>query len=414
MLRVNELKDRDPRAWSRLLAQDPDTKGPIVTAVEQESISVPRSGTRYFLSLAGHPEPITLLAKKTNAAEALFYRDISPHLKSFTPNCWFSYIEGNNSWIVLDEAYDDWPPEKWTATEVEGILERMSLLHASYWDREQDLIKVGISFNLEQRAANAESEPSKRPEKSPEDDAQLVMNDRRIGSKGEPGLLLSEHALRVSGHLAPVFTSAASGLEALRSVGGWPGVLEEQELSALADLLDDPLPMLFPLRQLPKTLLHGDPTPKYWRLSMFGDYRLVNWENISIGPAVYDLVAFIDRFDGFSITNGDWRRPDNWPISEETIEDSYILAMGRELGARFNATTFRQAIPAARCLYVLTNWLPMIDSWFRQTSFDREIWQKQNQMSDDELAAEWFEEMAYLKPYLSRVFNRWLMAYRSL
>jgi hypothetical protein len=88
--------------------------------------------------------------------------------------------------------------------------------------------------------------------------------------------------------------------------------------------------------------------------------------------------------------------------------------MGRELGARFNATTFRQAIPAARCLYVLTNWLPMIDTWFRQTSIDREIWLKQNQMSDDELAAEWFEEVAYLKPYLSRVFNRWLMAYRSL
>lgn len=414
MLRVNGLKDRDPRAWSRLLDQVPDTRGPIVTAVEQESISAPGLGTRYFLSLAGYPEPITLLAKETNAAEARFYRDISPLLQSFTPHCWFSHVEGDDSWIVLDEAYDDWPPGKWTATEVEGILERMSSLHASYWDREHDLIDLGISLNLEQRAANAATSISKQADKDPEDDAQPVMNDRRIGSRGEPELLLSEHALRVSGHLAPVFTNAASGLETLQSVGGWPGVLEEQELSAMADLLDDPLPMLFPLRQLPKTLLHGDPSPKHWRLSMFGDYRLVNWEKISVGPAVYDLVVFIDRFDGFSITNGDWRRPENWPVSEETMEDSYILAMGRELGARFNATTFRQAIPAARCLYVITNWLPMIDTWFRQLPCDHEIWLKQNQMSDDELAADGFDEMANLRPYLSRVFKRLMIAYRSL
>lgn len=414
MIRVNELKDRDPRAWSRLLGQDPGTRGPIVTAVEQESISVPSSGTRYFLSLAGHPEPITLLAKETNEAEAHFYREISPLLEYFTPHCWFSHIAGDNSWVVLDEAYDDWPPAKWGATEVEGILDRMSLLHASYWNREEDLLEVGISLGFEQKAAEIAAAISRRTDKSSEDDAQLALDDRRIGSKGETDLLLSDHALRVSGPLAPVLTNAASGLEALQSAGGWPGVIEEQELTALADLIDDPLPMLFPLRQLPKTLLHGDLSPKNWRVSMFGDYRLINWEKISVGPAVYDLVLFIDRFDGFSILDAEWRRPDNWPVTEETMEDSYILAMGRELGRRFNATTFRQAIPAARCLYVLTYWLPMIDTWFRQIPFDHEIWLNQNQLSDEELAAEGFGEMVHLRPYMSKVFKRWMIAYRSL
>ena len=315
---------------------------------------------------------------------------------------------------MIDEAYDDWTPGKWSATEVEGILERMSLLHASYWGREHDLIDLGITLNLEQRTANAPASVSKKGDKTPENDAQLAINDQRIGSKGGSGRLLSEHALHVSGHLAPALTNAASGLEKLKSAGGWPGVVEEQELSALTDLLDDPLPMLFPLRELPKTLLHGDPSPKHWRLSMFGDYRLINWEKLSIGPAVYDLVVFIDRFDGFSFTNGNWRRPENWPVSEETMEDSYILAMGRELGAQFNATTFRQAIPAARCLYVITNLLPMMEYWFQQLPCDHEIWLKQKQLSDDELAADGFEEMANLRPYLARVFNRWMLAYRSL
>jgi hypothetical protein len=414
MIRVNELKDRDPRAWSHLLAQDPDTKGPIVTAVEQEPISIPSPGTRYFLSLAGHPEPITLLAKETNAAEARFYRDISPFLESFTPNCWFSHVAGDNGWIVVDEAYDDWPPEKWTPTDVDGILERMTLLHASYWNREQDLLEMGVSLNFEQKAAIVASEISRRSNESFLGDPQPEANDRRIGPKGEPDSLVSDHALRVSGHLAPVLTNAASGLEAIQSVGGWPGILDEQELSALADLIDDPLPMLFPLRQLPKTLLHGVPSPSNWRLSMFGDYRLINWEKISVGPAVCDLVQFIDRFDGFSVIDVDWRRPDNWPVTEETMEDSYILAMGRELGTKFNATTFRQAIPAARCLYVLTNWLPMIDTWFRQLPCEKEIWLNQNQMSDDELAAEGFGEMVNLRPYMSRIFDRWMTAYRSL
>jgi hypothetical protein len=165
---------------------------------------------------------------------------------------------------------------------------------------------------------------------------------------------------------------------------------------------------------LTKTLLHGDPSPKHWRLNLFGNYRLVNWEKISVGPAVYDLVVFIDRFDRFSITNGDLHRPDNWPLSEETMEDTYILAMGQELGARFNATTFRQAIPAARCFYVITNWLPKFNSWFRQSSYEDKFWLIQDQKRDNELTIDESGEMATLKPYLSRLFNRWMVAYRSL
>lgn len=414
MLHVADLKNRQPRAWSRLLAQDPDTRGPIVKAVEQEFVTTPESGIRYYIALAGHPEPITLFAKKTNSAEARFYRDIAPLVEGLAPYCWFSHIESINSWIFLDEAQNDWPPKKWVVIDVEEILARMSSLHASFWEKEADLIGVGLILNWEQVAGKTTPPLDEQVKEIREGDAQPMAEDRRIRLKGEAGAILSEHAKRVSGNLAPILANAASGLETIRSFGGWPGVLEERELTAMADLIDDPLPMLFPLRQLPKTLLHGNPSPKNWRINIFGDYRLVNWEKNSIGPGVCDLVNFIDQLALYSEADEERFQPGSWPIIEETMEDSYILAMGRELGSRFDALAFRQAIPAARCFYVLTNWLPRINNWFQQIACDKELWLKQNQMSDDELSNYGFDTFLNIRPYLSTIFERWGIAYRSL
>jgi hypothetical protein len=52
------------------------------------------------------------------------------------------------------------------------------------------------------------------------------------------------------------------------------------------------------------------------------------------------------------------------PADEETIIDSYILAMSMRLGNRFPARLVRQAIPAARCLHVLSQWFPLFATWF--------------------------------------------------
>src|SRR5690606_41890300 len=72
-----------------------------------------------------------------------------------------------------------------------------------------------------------------------------------------PAAVLSRHAVRNAGRLAPHFLRAANGLVVIRDLGGWPGVLGESHLAAAADLLDDPVPMLAPLLDLPVTLLHG-------------------------------------------------------------------------------------------------------------------------------------------------------------
>ena len=416
MVQVNDLMARQPRAWSWLLAQDPEISRPVVTSVEHETLADRRSGIRYLLKLDGHPEPIALVGKQTNEAEARFYHDISPNLGSLAPHCWFSHIEGDKSWIVLDEAYDDWPVGKRTNKDVEGIIQRMTYFHAAFWDREGLLTELGLSSSFS-------NWPGKRKSTDPLDgfaftdrsDTQPSARDQRIGVwKSECEVLLSEHAQRTSGKLAPILTKAASGLKIICLMGGWPGVLEEQQLSAFADLLDDPLPMLYPLWQLPVTLLHGDMTAHHWRLSLFGEYRLLNWEKVRMGPAVCDLVSFIEHFELISSEEGAWNLRKRWPLSEETMVDSYILAMGRNLGSSFNARAFRDALPAARCLYVLTNWLPRIDDWFGQSPLDSETWQKLNQMSDNELTDAGFGEFVTLRPYLVGVFHRWMGVYRSL
>jgi hypothetical protein len=88
--------------------------------------------------------------------------------------------------------------------------------------------------------------------------------------------------------------------------------------------------------------------------------------------------------------------------------------MAHKVGRSFNARLLRQAIPAARCLYVITSWLPCFADWFQRFPSGRHAWQKINHMSDEQLIAAGYARLANLRPYLAGVFNRFLTAYRTL
>jgi hypothetical protein len=201
----------------------------------------------------------------------------------------------------------------------------------------------------------------------------------------------------------------------MRALGGWPGVLGESHLAATSDLLDDPLPLLEPLSRLPQTLLHGDMHIYHWQITLFNQRRLLDWGNVTIGPGIYDLVSFQERFD--LLISGDKSRPfytwEDSPVDEETIIDSYMLAMKAELGAQFDARAMRQAIPAARCLLVLVNWFPYFASLFDDMP-DVYTWQRINRMSSSELEERTVNQMYVYRPYLKRVFRRFLQAYHML
>lgn len=201
----------------------------------------------------------------------------------------------------------------------------------------------------------------------------------------------------------------------MRSLDGWPGILSETHLTAVADLLDDPVPMLEPLKSLPLTLLHGNLHSHHWRLTLFQECYLLDWHQAVIGPSVLDLISFTEQFDLLyeddEKTKLIVRR--ERPLSDETIIDSYLITMSARLGEQFDARAVRRAIPAARCLHVLINWLPAFANWFSQMP-NKYTWQKVNRLTDAQLAETPFRSIIPFRPYLAGVFQRFLQAYKTL
>jgi hypothetical protein len=189
----------------------------------------------------------------------------------------------------------------------------------------------------------------------------------------------------------------------------------ESHLLAVSDLLDDPVPMLEPLSRLPQTLLHGDMHMYHWHVTLFDQRRLLDWAKVTVGPSIYDLVSFQERFD--LLFSGDELRPvyarEHAPIDEETIIDSYMLAMKTQLGKQFDAREMRRSLAAARCLYVILNWFPYFAGWFDQMP-DAYTWQRVNRMPIDDMPATKVRTMLVYRPFLKRVFRRFLQAYRML
>ncbi|MAT99777.1 MAG: hypothetical protein CL608_21770 [Anaerolineaceae bacterium] len=404
-LLATQLQRRDPNAWTALLRDHMEVEELVVTAVSAKPIrphtQSSRRMTRYLLSLAGHSDPIAFIGRYINAAEAAFYLEFAPRLPELVPGCHFLHQAEPNGegWAVLDDVPNDISPERWSTEDINAIVEKLAHLHAVFFDKTADLTNAGLGLLLDRSAYRWES----------------LVAEQSVYFEEGPAAVLSEHALSQAGQLAPLFLQAANGLVVMRDLGGWPGILGESHLTAVADLLDDPVPLLEPLRQLPYTLLHGDPNNRRWRVTVFEDQRLTSWQTAAIGPGICDLISFIEQFslldDAESAPN--LRTRPTWPVDEETMIDSYMLALSQRLGNRINTRAMRQAIPAARCLYVLTNWFPHFATWFEEMP-NRYTWQKVNRMADHDFVDTPLHGFLQLRPYLANVFERFLLAYRSL
>lgn len=389
-LDLAHLQRCDAAAWTALLRRELDISRVAVSAVSTLPVpSYPRIH-RYVVSLTDHSDPITFIGKHTNRTEALFYQQVADELPDIAPGCLFSHWVGEDGWVLLADVPLHVQPDKWTAMDVETAVHGLATLHATFWERTSGLQEEGFPHFINR----------------------TVKTVQTLSRESE---LLSAHAVNYLGELTPAFVWAARGLNALRDLGGWPGILNDNHLEAMTDLLDDPVPMLEPLRELPATLLHGDPHTRHWRPTLFDDCRLLDWQKATIGPAVCDLVNFIEQLDWFYEANeqGQIHIRQERPLSNETIIDSYLLAMSYELGQVFNARAVRQAISAARCLYVLSNWLPRFATLFSHVP-DKSTWLTVNQMSDEELSATMYKPLVIFRPYLAGIFKRFLLAYKTL
>lgn len=423
---ILQLRRRDPAAWTTLLARYPETGDVIVTAVNSEPMGGTTGGfpervtgeakhrmRRYILTLDGCSDPISFIVKQTNASEAFFYNRYGDPPGTAMPTCHYAYLDGDDSWVVLEDIPQHFPPSSWTPTQVDGIIETLAQMHAARWNHTIDDIVNSDTDDL------VIPHFWRRPD-GPYTWDELVRAENTLFEEG-PAAVLSRHAIHSAGRLAPAFLRAANGLVVMRDLGGWPGVMGESHLSAVADLLDDPVPMLAPLLDLPVTLLHGAPHPGHWRLTLFNDKYLIDWSETQFGPGVLDLMAFIE---GYPLLH-DWppnscglgephlRVRDVSPVMEETIVDTYLLTLSAELSRRMSARAFRSALPAARCLHVLLTWFPYFATWANDMP-DRYVWQRVNRHGGDETGRYYNAPDIGLRHYLTGVFERFLRACHSL
>ncbi len=401
---VTQLKRRDPAAWTALLQARPQLQDEVVTAVNARPLYKGEQSTviRYQLMLTGHSDPVTVIGKQTNAAEVHFYKYIAPQLGIQTPPCWHAAEQEDGSgWLVLADVPNHFPPVKWTAVDTEAVIHRIARQHIQFHNNLDTLHQAGLPQFLS-------GEKVTRHE--------LNLTHHTYFEEG-PAAILSDHAIESAGELAPTLLKAANGLAVIRSLGGWPGILGESHMAAAADLLDDPLPMLSPLKDLPATLLHGNQHTHHWRLTLFDDYYLIDWQKAAVGPGICDMVNFLEQFDLLyqrgTVFPISIRTEGERPLSFETMLDTYLLAMHRQLGSTYDTRQHRQAVPAARCLYVLLNWFPLFADWFKEMP-SKYTWQKINRMSDEQLADTPFYEYVRFRPYLAGVFGRFLRAYYTL
>ena len=404
-LDLTQLKRRDPQAWTALLNSREELGNVVVTAVSSRPLQDLPLRTnqhklyRYFLTLADHSDPISFIGKQTNRAEALFYHEFAEELSTLTPQCWLVQVGDEDGWLVLEDVPCHYDPEWWTAVDIEAMIHDLAHLHLAFWQREGELRELP-HFNGRQQKTYSWRE---------------LQQQEAIYFEEGPASIISDHAIKSAGRLAPLFLRAANGLAVIRSLGGWPGILGESQMAAAADLLDDPLPMLERLNNLPQTLLHGDPHNYQWHLTLFEDRCLLDWHKVRVGPGIYDLVAFAEQLELIYRIEADVQQYAHqpMPISQETVIDSYILVLKEKLGSQFDARTTRQAIPAARCLYVLTHWFPHFADWFSDMPH-KFMWQRVNRMSDEELLGTEFQAIVGFRPYLTAVFQRFLQSYRTL
>ncbi len=396
---INELRQPEAEAWSGFLKEQMDQPDLVVSHVATEALNE-RGLNRYLLTFAGHSDPLPLIGKKTNAAEARFYRQLAGAVRKLLPTCWLNHEGHDWSWIVLTDVPNHITAQRWISDDVEKIVAMLASFHGTFWEHEQ------------WHAPNAWPEPflGRPGHQAPHDGALEAW--RYWEGKAQKTSVVSTHALRSAGRLGPTLIRAAAGVNVLRQLGGWPGIIERPHLEALAELLDDPLPMLQPLRELPLTLLHGDLNLDHWHSTLFGERFLLDWANVAVGPAVCDLVDFLEQVEWARATRAG-ALDDDWPAAEETIVDSYLLRMHMGLG-RFDSRAMRQAIPAALCLHVVTAWLPRFADAFHAFVGSPLTWRRLLSMDDDALRRAGYGRMVGWQAYLRRLMPRFWDATRLL
>ena len=391
-MNVRQLQNLDPAGWTELLTQSPETNDVRVEEVTAEPFERGHLMTRYWLTLANHTDPITFIGKKTTPAEAYFYRHLAAELPELAPHPYMTDVLGAEGWILLREIAQDRPVDHWQEPEFDRLMAGLSALHATFWNQEAYLDQLEWLPNFRTTDRTLVS----------------LRFEKRVSS------YISDHAMQRAGLFAEPLVKTASALRRLIQLESWPDVYDERHLDALRFLLDDPLPALQPLLEMPFSLLHGQPSPHHWHLTMFDQCFLFDWQQIYIGPPVFELAGMLENIAWWQNEAAEPPGHRQQPQLEDTLIDTYLLQMGAELGSEFTSRRLRQTLASARCFHILTHGLPRYTAWLDAPPSPSLNWARLKEMDEADLFAGGYPTLAKLRRQLKTLFNRFLQEYMQM
>lgn len=282
-----ELVTGRARAWTGLLGQP-------VSQVTRKRLGF-RGASSRLRGLTVHLEngqTLPILVKFTTRSEARFYRSLACQVSIDLPHLYYAEEAGPAGVCLLQVL----PPGKavadWSEQDERRVLACLARIHAAWW-QSPDLPALGL------------------PSLSDELNARL--------------------------------DKAARGLALLRRMGGWPGVITLDILDVMEALVAERARLLAPLAGLPPTLIHGDAWQPNWILAA-DRCVLLDWQSTLIGPAVWDLVYFLEM----SGESGG-----RLLLDDDQAIQVYLDALQVDAGRR---AQFLAAVPAVSVLNTLARW----------------------------------------------------------
>ena len=243
-LQPSTLSHRRP-AIGRITGVEAGYKGQRGEGVIKLVVKEPRGTTRTGLAGAGR-------------REVGFYSSLASQIPMRTPGLVAFSNEGD--WIVLEYLDDVREPPSWTPKDYDQAIDALVGLHDRFWSLTEDLgaffwlsDPVAADFNVHVAAA---------------DKAIQVMIG--VGSRGP--------------------------------LAGSP-----EQVSLLTRLTREAERVVRPLRSQPGTLLHGDYWPGNIAILPDGIQAVYDWQLAGVGPAVMDLLVFINKTDWWFGPLGDER-----------------------------------------------------------------------------------------------------------
>jgi len=284
----HQLVAGKPQAWADLLGR------PVLQVIASRPRYKGSSSRLRRLDMVFESgDRLAALVKFTNSCEPRVYRELAPHLPLDVPRVYYT----EESLCILEALPPSKPVTAWSEQDERLVLGDLARMHARFWR----------------------------------------------SSKLDDYTWLT----RLQDELNARLDKAERGLQLLRQVGGWPGLITPHVLGVMEALLADRARLLAPLADLPSTLIHCDTWQPNWAL--LDDRRvLLDWQSAARGPAVWDVVYFLEMSGegGGSL-----------PLGEAQALNAYLDALEAERGQSDELRRqFFATVPAVSVINTLTRW----------------------------------------------------------